>query len=308
MTHDITARRTRGSDEQPARPGPLGRPLRQEPPRRRQRLAGAVPPRRRRRRPARTAAGPSSSDRSPGAGRLGRPRRSRACAEPDRRPPAGPPTGRTRPAAGRPAAAAGLFGPPAARGSARRRRGGVQPTRATWSARRAGRCSTAGRSPTAAARPTPRSRELIASAPMLRLSKDHRPASVLRGRYGPLEMVAFDVVYASGRYVVPQYAVTAVPMLAAVPRFRLSPARFWKHRVGGLVPDPERERGVRPALVLLAAEDSPQLHRLVAGPDRAGPAARHRRRRRVLVGGRVMWRRSAPTATGPSCSSTTPGC
>ena len=55
--------------------------------------------------------------------------------------------------------------------------------------------------------------ELIAAAPMMRLSKDHRPASVLRGMYGTLEMVAFDVVYASGRYVVPQYAVTAVPML-----------------------------------------------------------------------------------------------
>jgi hypothetical protein len=105
--------------------------------------------------------------------------------------------------------------------------------------------------------------ELIAAAPMMRLSKDHRPASVLRGMYGTLEMVAFDVVYASGRYVVPQYAVTAVPMLGAVPRFRLSPARFWKHRVGGMVPLPSGNEAFDLRWSLLAAEDSPQLHRLV---------------------------------------------
>src|SRR3712207_8473664 len=38
--------------------------------------------------------------------------------------------------------------------------------------------------------------ELVASAPV-RATKDHRPAAVLRGRYGSLELVAFDVVYAS---------------------------------------------------------------------------------------------------------------
>ena len=112
--------------------------------------------------------------------------------------------------------------------------------------------------------------ELIAAAPMMRLSKDHRPASVLRGRYGSLEMVAFDVVYASGRYVVPQYAVTAVPMLAAVPRFRLSPARFWKHRVGGLVPVPSGNETFDLRWSLLAGEDSPQLHRLVQDPTVQG--------------------------------------
>lgn len=112
--------------------------------------------------------------------------------------------------------------------------------------------------------------DLIAAAPMMRLSKDHRPASVLRGRYGSLEMVAFDVVYASGRYVVPQYAVTAVPMLAAVPRFRLSPARFWKHRVGGLVPVPSGNETFDLRWALLAGEDSPQLHRLVQDPTVQG--------------------------------------
>jgi hypothetical protein len=112
--------------------------------------------------------------------------------------------------------------------------------------------------------------ELVAAAPMMRLSKDHRPASVLRGRYGSLEMVAFDVVYESGRYAVPQYAVTAVPMLAAPPRFRLSPARFWKHRVGGLVPIPSGNETFDLRWSLLAGEDSPQLHRLVQDPTVQG--------------------------------------
>jgi hypothetical protein len=85
----------------------------------------------------------------------------------------------------------------------------------------------------------------------------------MRGMYGNLEMVAFDVVYASGRYLVPQYAVTAVPMLAAVPRFRLSPARFWKHRVGGMVPIASGNEAFDLRWSLLAGEDSPQLHRLV---------------------------------------------
>jgi hypothetical protein len=112
--------------------------------------------------------------------------------------------------------------------------------------------------------------ELIAAAPMMRLSKDHRPASVLRGRYGALEMVAFDVVYASGRHLVPQYAVTAVPMLGSVPRLRLSPARFWKHRVGGLVQIPSGNEAFDLRWVLLAGEDSPQLHRLVQDPTVQG--------------------------------------
>lgn len=107
---------------------------------------------------------------------------------------------------------------------------------------------------------------VIAAAPMMRLSKDHRPASVLRGRYGSLDMVAFDVVYASGRYVVPQYAVTAVPMLVGPPRFRLSPARFWKHRIGGMVPVPSGDEAFDLRWSLLAGEDSPQLHRLAQDP------------------------------------------
>jgi hypothetical protein len=112
--------------------------------------------------------------------------------------------------------------------------------------------------------------ELLAAAPLKRLSKDHRPASVLRGRYGNLEMVAFDVVYASGRYVVPQYAVTAVPMLGAVPQFRLSPARFWKHGVGGMLQFPSGNEAFDLRWSLLAREDSPQLQRLAQDPTVQG--------------------------------------
>ena len=109
-------------------------------------------------------------------------------------------------------------------------------------------------------------RELLATSPLQRLSKDHRPASVLRGRGGALDLVAFDVVFDSGKYVVPQYAITAAPMLGAVPGFRLSPARFWKHRTGGLVAIPSGSEPFDLRWVLLAAEDSPQLRHLVQDP------------------------------------------
>jgi hypothetical protein len=108
--------------------------------------------------------------------------------------------------------------------------------------------------------------ELVASAPLQRLSKDHRPGNVLRGRAGTLDLVAFDVVYESGRYLLPQYAITAAPMLGSVPRFRLSPARLWKHRTGGLIPIPSGNEMFDLRWVLLAAEDSPQLHRLAQDP------------------------------------------
>ena len=104
--------------------------------------------------------------------------------------------------------------------------------------------------------------ELIASAPV-RLTRDHRPATVLRGRAGPLDLVAFDVVYASGRYVVPEYAVTAAPVLTTVPGLRLSPARFWKHRTGGLVQVPSGDPEFDTRWVLLAEEDGPAVRALV---------------------------------------------
>ncbi|MGY1630636.1 hypothetical protein ACI784_02865 [Geodermatophilus sp. SYSU D01186] len=104
---------------------------------------------------------------------------------------------------------------------------------------------------------------LVASAPV-RATKDHRPAGVMRGRYGSTELVAFDVLYASGRYAVPEYAVTAAPVLVPVPSLRLSPARFWKHRTGGLVQVPSGDPEFDARWVLLAAEDGPVTRRLVA--------------------------------------------
>jgi hypothetical protein len=112
-------------------------------------------------------------------------------------------------------------------------------------------------------------RDLIATAPV-RPTKDHRPGGVMRGRYGALEIVAFDVVYASGRYMVPQWAITAVPMLGAVPAFRLSPARFWKHRIGGLVPIASGNELFDSRWALLAGEDGPQVRQLAQDPTLQG--------------------------------------
>ena len=112
--------------------------------------------------------------------------------------------------------------------------------------------------------------QLVAGAPLQRLGKDSRPAGVMRGRVGALELVAFDIVYASGRYLVPQYAVTAAPLLGDVPMFRLSPARLWKHRTGGLVQLPTGNEAFDLRWVLLAAEDSPRLQRLAQDPTVQG--------------------------------------
>jgi hypothetical protein len=107
--------------------------------------------------------------------------------------------------------------------------------------------------------------EVIATAPV-RATKDHRAGNVLRGRAGSLELAAFDVVFVSGRYVVPEYAITAAPMLGSVPGFRLSPSRFWRHRTGGMVPLPSGDPTFDARWLLLAAEDDPQLHRLAQDP------------------------------------------
>jgi hypothetical protein len=104
--------------------------------------------------------------------------------------------------------------------------------------------------------------ELVATAPV-RLGKDHRAASVLRGRSGTLELVAFDILFASGRYRVPEYAVTAAPLLVPLPYLRLTPARFWKHRTGGLLQIPSGDPEFDTRWVLLASEDTPAVRRLV---------------------------------------------
>ncbi len=108
-------------------------------------------------------------------------------------------------------------------------------------------------------------RELITSAPV-RLTKDHRPAGVMRGRADTLDMVAFDVLYASGRHVVPEYAVTAVPLLTPVPYLRLAPARFWKHGTGGLLPVETGDPAFDARWVLYTAEDGPAVRALAADP------------------------------------------
>jgi hypothetical protein len=106
---------------------------------------------------------------------------------------------------------------------------------------------------------------LVQSAPV-RPGKEDRAGRVLRGRGNGLDLVAFDIVSPVGRQYVSTHAVTAAPVLGAVPAFRLSPARLWRHGTGGLVqvpsPDPEFDR----RWVLLAAEDGPQVRRLVQDP------------------------------------------
>jgi len=107
--------------------------------------------------------------------------------------------------------------------------------------------------------------DLVASAPV-RPTKEHRPAGVLRGRSGTLELVAFDVVFPLRNGWVPQYAITAAPLLAPVPGFRLSPARFWRHRTAGLVPLPSGNEAFDARWLLLVTEDAPPLRRLVQDP------------------------------------------
>jgi hypothetical protein len=107
--------------------------------------------------------------------------------------------------------------------------------------------------------------ELVRSAPV-RPGKDHRPGNVVRGRGMGLDLVAFDVVYASGRYLVPEWAVTAAPVLGEVPAFRLSPARLWKHGIGGLLQVPSGDPEFDTRWTLLAAADGPQVRRLVEDP------------------------------------------
>jgi hypothetical protein len=107
--------------------------------------------------------------------------------------------------------------------------------------------------------------DLLAGSPV-RPGKEARPAGVLRGRAGAVELVAFDVVYPWGRQWVAKYAVTAAPLLGDVPVLRLSPARLWKHRTGGLVPVLSGNEAFDSRWQLLAAEDGPQVRRLAEDP------------------------------------------
>jgi hypothetical protein len=111
--------------------------------------------------------------------------------------------------------------------------------------------------------------ELLAGSPV-RPGKEARPAGVLRGRAGAVELVAFDVVYPWGKQWVAKYAVTAAPLIGAVPTLRLTPARFWKHRTGGLVPVVSGNEVFDARWMLLAAEDGPQVRRLAQDPTVQG--------------------------------------
>jgi hypothetical protein len=55
-------------------------------------------------------------------------------------------------------------------------------------------------------------------------------------------------------------------VLGTVPQFRLSPARFWKHRTGGLLPILSGNEYFDARWQLLAAEDGRQVRQLVADP------------------------------------------
>src|SRR3954469_5075889 len=106
---------------------------------------------------------------------------------------------------------------------------------------------------------------LARSAPV-RPGKEDRAGRVLRGRGNGLDLVAFDIVSPVGRQLVSTHAVTAAPVLGTIPRLRLSPARMWRHGTGGLVPVPSPDPEFDRRWVLLAAEDGPQVRRLVADP------------------------------------------
>ena len=107
--------------------------------------------------------------------------------------------------------------------------------------------------------------ELVAAAPV-RPGRDARPAAVLRGRAGAVDLVAFDVVEPLGKRWVPTHAITAAPMLGTGPVLRLSPARLWKHRTGGLVPLTSGNEAFDSRWQLLVAEDGPQVRRLAQDP------------------------------------------
>ena len=107
--------------------------------------------------------------------------------------------------------------------------------------------------------------ELTRSAPV-RPGKDEVPSTVLRGRADGLDLVAFDIVSPYGRRWVATHAVTAAPVLVQLPAFRLTPARFWRHGTGGLLQIPSGDPEFDTRWVMLAAEDAPQLRRVVEDP------------------------------------------
>ena len=107
--------------------------------------------------------------------------------------------------------------------------------------------------------------ELTQSAPV-RPARSEVPSNVLRGRADGLDLVAFDVVSPYGKGWVATHGVTAAPVLGVVPTFRLSPARLWRHGAGGMLQIPSGDPEFDTRWVMLAAEDGPQVRRVVESP------------------------------------------
>lgn len=110
--------------------------------------------------------------------------------------------------------------------------------------------------------------ELIESAP-LRLDPYHRAREVIRGQVGSWRMTAFQITYERGRDQVRRYAVTAAPSLVPLPTLRLVPARFWSHKIGGMMALPSGDEAFDTRWTLLVTEDSPMARSLLAEPVRA---------------------------------------
>src|SRR5207245_300071 len=72
--------------------------------------------------------------------------------------------------------------------------------------------------------------------------------------------------------------VTAAPLLAPPPSFRLTPARFWQHRTGGLLQLPSGDPEFDTRWTMLAADGSPRLRTEAQDPTLRGLllAADHR--------------------------------
>lgn len=110
--------------------------------------------------------------------------------------------------------------------------------------------------------------ELIASAPM-RLDAYHHARAVVRGQVGSWRMSAFEIVYERGRDRVRRYAVTAAPTLVPLPDLRLVPARFWSHKIGGMLALPSGDEAFDARWRLLVSEDSLTARSLLGEPVRS---------------------------------------
>lgn len=110
--------------------------------------------------------------------------------------------------------------------------------------------------------------DVIASAPM-RLDSYHHARDVVRGQVGGWRMSAFEIVYERGRDRVRRYAVTSAPSLVELPTLRLVPARFWAHKISGMLALPSGDEAFDMRWRLLVSEDSVMARSLLSEPVRA---------------------------------------